>query len=299
MSNLIQIEAPELQVIEKSKAEQIKSTFDPMVKMLSDFEEAYNNVISESQKEITKELTAKAKRLRIDIGKVRIETGKLKDAQKAEYLRAGNAIQAVHNILVWAVTDKENSLKEIENHFEILEKKRLEELQSVRAERLSEYVEDAHERDLVKFADDEFEALFLMKKKEHEDRIAAEKKAEEDRIAREKSEVEERDRIRKENEQLKKEAEKHEAELKAERERQAKIKAELDAKIESERKAKEEEEKRLQSELNKGDSEKVKDLISDLSSLKTKYQFKSNKNIKMYSDVSELIDKVINHINKA
>lgn len=50
--------------------------------------------------------------------------------------------------------------------------------------------------------------------------------------------------------------------------------------------------------LNIGDKEKVKDLINDLSSLKEKYIFESDKNIKMYSDVNLLIDKIINHINK-
>ena len=50
--------------------------------------------------------------------------------------------------------------------------------------------------------------------------------------------------------------------------------------------------------LNIGDKEKVKDLINDLSSLKEKYIFESDKNIKMYSDVNLLIDKIISHINK-
>jgi len=54
----------------------------------------------------------------------------------------------------------------------------------------------------------------------------------------------------------------------------------------------------LEAELNKGDAAKVKDLIADLESLKTKYSFKSAKNKKMYSDVNLLIDKVINHIHK-
>jgi hypothetical protein len=129
----------------------------------------------------------------------------------------------------------------------------------------------------------------------------------------------EQERIRKENELLKKEAEakakkdevdrkkreaeqsrlakENEAKFKKERESREKIEAELKAKQESEQKAKEEEEARLQSELSKGDSAKVKDLISDLSTLKGKYSFKSTKNKKMCSDVGLLIDKVINHIN--
>jgi len=349
MSNLIRIESPELQGIEESKANQIKKTFEPMAKMLSEFEESYNELVIDASEEITQDITIRAKRLRIDIGKVRVETGKLKDKQK-EYIKLEDkAIMGVHNILVWAVKEKEDKLKEIEKHFEIQEKKRLEKLQSDRYKKLRLYVEDAHERDLAKFADDEFEALLAIKKKEQEDRIAAEKKAEEERIAKDKAEAEERERIRKENEQLRKEAEErerrakieaekrakeererqakaeaerkereekekkeraeYESKLKAEREarekiereekeKREKLEAELKAKQEAEQKAKEDEEDRLQSELNKRDADKVKDLISDLETFKTKYTFKSSKNKSLYSDVIALIDKVINHINK-
>lgn len=348
-NEIVKFDTPELQVIEKSKAEQIKATFEPMAEMLEEFEERYNKLMAIPLEEITIDLTKEYKRLRLDVGRVRIDTGKAKDKAK-EYLKLEDkAIMGIHNILVWAVKEKEDNLKERENYFEIQEQKRLEKLQADRAEKLSVYVEDAHERDLSKFADDEFEALFAMKKKEQEDRIAAEKKAEEERIAKEKAEAEEIKRIAAENEKLKKEAEErerlakieaekrekaeqerkakeeaerkireakerkeraeYEAKLKAEREAKEKIEreekaknekleAELKAKEEAEQKAKEEEAARLQAELNKGDAAKVKDLIADLEALKTKYSFKSAKNTKMYADVSLLIDKVVNHIEK-
>jgi hypothetical protein len=184
---LVQIDAPELQSIEQSKAQKIKKTFEPMVKMLQNFESSYNDLMAASEKGITKEISGKAKRLRLDIAKVRVETEKIRKEQKEEYLRAGKAIDGVSNVVKWAVTDKENKLKEVEQYFEIQEQKRLEALQLERAEKLSSYVEDAYERDLKKFEDDEFEALLAMKKQAYEDRIAAEKKAEEERIAKEKS----------------------------------------------------------------------------------------------------------------
>lgn len=346
---LIKFETPELQAIEKSRAKQIKDTFDPMVKMLTDFETSFNEILEESKKGITKEVTAKAKRCRLDIGKVRIETGKLKDKQK-EYIKLEDkAIMGVHNILVFAVKEKEDKLKEIEDHFENLEKERIQKLQSDRAEKLSQYVEDAFERNLSSMDEDVWNAYFQTKKKEYEDRIEAEKKAEQERIQREKEEAEERERIRLENEKLRKEAEEryrvekerikkeeaerklreekerrereaYEAKLKAEREEservllaerklaEEKLKKEQEEarklaeqirlKEEAERKAKQQEEERIQIELNKGDSDKLKDLVKDLESLKTKYQFKSAKNVKMYSDVNILIDKVISHIQK-
>ena len=243
MKTLTKIEDYQFTGIEKSKANKIKETFEPMAEMLSSFEESYNNILKDASKDITDEITSRAKRLRLDISKVRIETGKLKDKQK-EYIKLEDkAIMGVHNILVWAVKEKEDKLKDIEKHFELQEQKRLELLQTERAEKLSAYVEDAHERDLVKFEDDEFQALLSMKKKELEDRIAAEKKAEQERIAKAKAEAEERERIKKENESLKKEAE--------EREKLAKIEAKKRAKAEAIRKAKEEADRKEREEKDR------------------------------------------------
>lgn len=207
---IMKFDTPELQVIEKSKAEKIKATFEPMAKMLLEFEKAFEEVKSEAGKEITKDVTIKAKRLRIDIGKVRRDTEKVRIAEKEEYLRAGKAIDGVSNVLKWAVIDKENELKEIENHFEIQEQKRLEKLQAERVGKLLKYAEDAEERNLSDMDNDVWQAYFTTKKKEYDDRIAAEKQAEIDRIAKEKAEAAERVRIRKENELLKKEAEEKE-----------------------------------------------------------------------------------------
>ena len=172
-----------------------------------------------------------------------------------------------------------------------------------------------------------YETRLKMEKKAEEDRIAEEKRVEAERIAKEKAEQAERERINKENEALKAEREerekqaqaeaaarekeeaarlekeriereKQEAILKAEREEREKAQAELKAKEEEEYKKKLQEDADKQTELKKGDVDKVNDLIVDLGNLKTKYSFKSKKNIKMYADVSMLIDKVLNHISK-
>src|SRR3990167_4091450 len=178
MKQLIKIDAPELQVIEKSKAEQIRRTFEPMVEMLTEFETAYNEIVNESQKEITKELTQKAKRLRLDIGKVRIETERIRKEGKEESLREGKAIDGAGNILKWAVIDRETKLEEIEKYFEIQEQKRKEELQSKRVNIISKYMDDAGERDFSEMDDDVWGAYFTGKKTDYENRIEAEKIAE-------------------------------------------------------------------------------------------------------------------------
>ena len=89
--------------------------------------------------------------------------------------------------------------------------------------------------------------------------------------------------------------------MKKEREERAKrekLEAELKAKQEEEEEARKQAELERQKELNKGDADKVKDLLTSLETLKNKYSFDSDKNKKMYQDVGILIDKVITHIKK-
>src|SRR5690625_1586217 len=87
MSNIVTFDAEELTVIEKSKAEQIKKTFAAMVKMLEGFEDAYSDVIKSSERGIDKDITKRAKRLRLDIAKVRIEADKAR--KRSEERRVG------------------------------------------------------------------------------------------------------------------------------------------------------------------------------------------------------------------
>jgi hypothetical protein len=348
-TQLVNFEAPELIAVEPSKAKQIKETFLPMAEMLETFEERFNEIISESKNGITQDLSLKAKRLRLDVAQVRIETGKLKDKQKEKIKIEDKAIMAIHNILVWAVSEKEDKLKAIEKDAEIKKQKRLEALQFERVKIMLPYIEDAENRNFSEMEEDVFQAYFTTKKQAHLDLIEAEKKAEADRIAKEKKEAEERKRIEAENAKLKAEREASEKKAEAERKERNKLEAERlakEAKAESERKEKEAEaekerlrlqnianakheaelkierdkaakleaenlatqkaledaekakEASLQAELNKGDAEKVKDLISDLTALKTKYTFKSKTNQKMFVSVCGLIDKVLTYISK-
>jgi len=176
---------PELKELEKSRAEQIKSYFEPMVEMLSLFEEEYNKLMSIPLEEITKDLIQEYKNLRLKVLKIRTKTGEIKDNAKKYIRLEDRAIQGAHNIIVWAVQEKEDNLKERENIFETLEKQRLEKLQNERVALLSPYVENATERDLCSM-DDEIWGIYLSsKKQEYEDRIKAEQIAEANRIAAE------------------------------------------------------------------------------------------------------------------
>ena len=109
-------------------------------------------------------------------------------------------------------------------------------------------------------------------------------------------ELEEKQRIEREKqaELLRKQKEAAEKERK-EKER---IQKELQAKEAAENKRLADIEAAKQIELNKDDAAKVKDLISDLQELKTKYSFMSESNQKMYSSVGVLLSKVVEHIKK-
>lgn len=177
-TGLVKFDSPELMAIEPSKAKHITETFVPMSKMVSGIEGDFSKIIEQAEKGITKEVIARARRLRLDIVKVRTATGRAKDALKEGLKREDKAIMGVHNILVWAVKDKEEKLLEIEKHFERIEQQRLEALQAERVKMLSQYVEDAHERKLSDMDLDVWLPYLGAKKKEHDDRIEAEKQAE-------------------------------------------------------------------------------------------------------------------------
>jgi hypothetical protein len=233
--------------IEKSKAEQIEKTFVPMVAMLKEFESAFEAITAEANKGITKEVTLKAKKIRLEIAKIRIETDKIRKREKEEYLRAGKAIDGVANILKFAVSEKEEKLKEIEKHFENIEKERLQKIHNERMIELEEYEADVNGVDLGSMPDDVYKQFLKGYKLAYENKKAAEKKAEEERIAREEAERKRQIEIEAENKRLKAEAEKAKAE-EAKREKQEKIEAEKREaeRIEREKKEAELEKKRLE-----------------------------------------------------
>ena len=179
MNELIIKEDEQLKELEESKAKQIKAVFAPMVKMLEGFEEQYKEVMS---LKISPEKCKQAKKLRIAVSKVRIDADKVRKIQKEEYLRAGNAIQGVYNILKFAVTDKEEKLREIEEHFERIEAEKKAKLQLDRQVELAKYDADGEFVDLGNMPDEVWKNYLAGVKNNYESLREAEYKAEEDRI---------------------------------------------------------------------------------------------------------------------
>lgn len=224
----------ELDGLEKSKAEQIEAVFAPMVNMLKGFESAYDEIMAEEQ---SPEKSKKAKRLRLDISKVRIDADKVRKEEKAEFLRAGNAIQGVYNILKFAVTDKEEKLKEVENHYERIEQERIAKLQAERVEALAAFDVDGSMMDLGNMDDIVWSNLLTGSKANYEAKIEAERKAEAERLEAEKAERARVKKIEEENKRLQVERDKAAAELEA---KEAAIRKEREKRETAERKIKQE-----------------------------------------------------------
>jgi len=311
--------------LDELQAQQITSGMDQILSEREELSKMYSKVI---MLPIEEENIPKFKELRL---KIRDNRTKGIEAwhktNKEFYLRGGQFVDAIKRKEVEVNARMEANLQENETYFERIEAERIAKLQNERANALLKLEVENIPTDLGSMQDDVYEAYESLAKEKFKAKKAAEKKAEEEQIAAEKAEQEERIRIAKENEALRKQYEedqkarkleleqaaaerkkaeekaakekaKLEAEIKAEKEKKAKLEAELKAKKQAEEEEIREAEERNQLELSKGDSEKVQDLIADLTKLKSKYEFKSAKNIKMYSDVSTLLDKVINYINQ-
>lgn len=312
--------------LQEEQAKTIESAFMPKIVEREGLKAVYENILTQ---EITPELCQEAKTVRLKLVKVRTGIAEIHKTQKAFFLAAGRFVDAWKNKETLPVEQMEEKLTEIEEYYSRQETARIAELQTNRAAEIASY-QDPNAfvpGNLGELTEEVWNNYLLGVKTAYEQKLAAEKaakEAEEKRIAEEKAEQE---RIRIENEKLKKEAEireaeiarerakaeaerkereakekaereAHEAALKAEREKAAEAQRLLEAKAEAERKAVAEAAEKAEAELNKGDAEKVKDLIVYLESAKTKFLFKSKKNQKMYSDVCILIDKIITHIEK-
>jgi hypothetical protein len=370
---IVKIKASEFG-LEEQKAKQIEEQFKPMLEKMTELEKEYNEIL---KLEINEETCKKAKELRLKYVKVRTGTAKIHEKQKAFYLAGGRFVDGWKNAQKFASEGIEESLMNIEKHFENLEKQRIADLQTKRAEELEKYEVEIIPDNLGEMSDDIWNNYITGTKLNYDQRKEAERKAEEERREQERKvklynerknilipfwsylkkdhinidfgelsedsfnillkEVKEtkketdieQERIRKENERLKKEAEAkekkrlaeekerkakeekerqlreeqerkqqemYEANLRKEREEREKIERELEKKRLAEEKARKEAEAKRQAELNKGDKEKVEDLIRDLRNIQSNYSFSSDANINMYENVKKEIESIINNL---
>lgn len=290
------------------------------------------------KKDIDVDVAIEAREFRLKAVKVKSAIASIHKTQKEFSLAYGKYCDAWKRKETEPVQQMIDGAMKIEKFQELAEQKRVTELKAKRVAELELYDKYACERNLGAFEEDEYQALFQAKKKEHEGFVEAELKAEKERIEKEVAAKLENERIRKQNQKLEKAAEKARAEqkrlAKIQEKKDEKVRKELDdlkakqfkeladlakveaaklekvkieqkktadalfAKVEKELKEKADAEAKIEHDLNKGDAEKVEELIVGFLLLKEKYTFKSAKNKKMYSQVGELINKVVTHIKK-
>lgn len=169
--------------LQENKAKEIASIYVPMVKMLEDMEGQFNELVKHD--EITEELVKDAKRLRLDIRTVRLNADKARKSAKDEYLKAGNAIQGAYNTLKFAVESKEEKLMAIEQHFENIEKERVEKLRLSREQELRDYGVEFFPTGLGEMEDIVWSNFLKGTKVSYEAKREIEKQAEEARLEEE------------------------------------------------------------------------------------------------------------------
>jgi len=279
--------------LEQTEGQEMQSAFAPMVKQRDSLAEVYEMIINQ---ELSPELAKKARRARLDLRKTRTNIAKIHKAQKAYFLAGSKFVDAIKNKLTEPITQMEEKLSEIEKYEEIRQQKIIQERYEERVLELSKYTDDIP-KEIGSFSDKAYQSYLTGVKLQWEEAEA--KRKEEERLAKERAEAEakERERLRKENEALLQQQK--EAQAKIEAERKARLKAEAEAQAIKEAEAMAEELKRAkeQEKLNKGDEDKIGDLIKALENIKTNFEFKSDKYKELHYQVSILMDKTIGYIN--
>lgn len=241
--NETKIEIKELELIEKGEALSLQKKFMPYFEIAEKLKVEANKIKIMSIDQVDDMQTAR--KMRLEIKTVRVNTEKLRKELKEESLLKGKAIDGMANIIKYLIEPTENYLKSQEEFAINLEKERLEKIKYERSGALLKYVEDISLYRLDDMTENQFEILLKNAEIAFNAKIEAEKKAEEERLEREKAEKIEQERIRKENENLKLERELQE---KKEKELQERLKK---AEFENETKERELQEKIRQSEMER------------------------------------------------
>jgi len=307
--------------LEEKTAADISKMFKPMLDKMVELENEYNSII---KLEITPETVTAASELLNKYVKVRTGTDKIHKELKRFYLQGGRFVDGWKNAQLMASQNKEDKLQDIKNYYEIQEKQRLRELHQKRENEIRPYMDDTAiiPGSFGELNEEIWQNYLTGAKVNFEARKKAEAKAESDRIEAEKKEADRIKQLAIDNARLQKEAEAREKQrIKDDQERlrlaeieekerakeieaineknrivklQAdKLAAELKTKQDAENKAEQDRLAAIETEAKKGDAAKMKDLINDLTELKTKYSFKAKTNQKLYINTGALLDKIV------
>lgn len=318
----------ELVIVEEKEVtfeERVETAFLPKIMERNVLADMYGVLI---KKELTEEVCAEAKALRLKFVKVRTGIDKIHKTQKDYFLAGGRFVDSWKNKETEPVTQMERELKGIETHFEKIEEEKLQRIHEARKSQLEEANALHIPDNLAILTEEAWQQMFNGAKmfNESEKKRLEEERIEKDRLdAIEKLQLKRKNHIINNNLFQYRDAEweldalgllneeewkalinqfmSRQKEADAERQRiadenealrfkNAKIAKALQDREDADRKL----EEKKESDLVKGDTAKLRDLIADLTKLKTKYEFKSKTKKKAYTEMGLLIDKVIAHV---
>jgi hypothetical protein len=164
--------------LEENKAEKISALFKPMLDKMEELEKEFNEVI---KLEPTKENCKLAKTLRLQYVKIRTGTVEIHKKAKADILLEGRVMDGWKNTCSLATGDKEAKLKDLENHFENLEKERILKLQETRAEMLAKFEVQVIPENLGEMQDEVWNNFIAGTELNYNNMKEAERKAEAER----------------------------------------------------------------------------------------------------------------------
>lgn len=193
MSDVTLVKSAETQISESLKmplsdAQQIIASFAPVATAISQYDQEFSLFVN--IEEIDEEISKQAKKLRMRYTKARTQADKIHKAIKANVLLRSKAIDGARNIFKLQITEREEKLRVIEKHFEIIEQERKEKLRAERLTILAEIdVEEDSAFDLSEMSEIAWGKYLAGQKALY--------KIEQDRIAKEKEEQEAREKRRK------------------------------------------------------------------------------------------------------
>jgi len=121
--------------LKETKAKEVALAFKPMLDMMEQLEDEYNELITQ---EVTEENTQDFKDLRLRYVKIRKGTEKIHKEVKAFYLQGGRFVDGWKNAQIFASSGKEKKLQEKENYFVNLEEEKRVQLLEKRTSQLIE-----------------------------------------------------------------------------------------------------------------------------------------------------------------
>jgi hypothetical protein len=163
--------------IEESKAKEVSALYKPMLDKMEELEGEFNEVVN---LEMSVDKVKRAKVLRSQYVKTRTGTAKVHKSLKSNILKVGKFIDGWKNSQALTCEGYETTLKEIETHYENVEKLRVELLNTSRADEIRDLV-DVIPNELGLMSDDVWN-MYLKGLKEQVRRDLEAKQIEEDHV---------------------------------------------------------------------------------------------------------------------